>query len=98
MTLRIQKSVERELILFRLIGRIQGDQLPALRALLKADGGDQLVLDLKDVKLVDREVVRFLEQCEAEGAQLTNCSAFIREWILQERNAIRKHRIRIQQD
>ena len=49
-----------------------------------------LVLDLKEVKLVDRDAVRFLVQSEAEGASLRNCSAFIREWILQERNAMRR--------
>jgi hypothetical protein len=37
-----------------------------------------LVLDLRDVKLVDLDAVRFLEQIEAQGAKLRNCSAFIR--------------------
>jgi hypothetical protein len=40
--------------------------------------------------LVDRDTVRFLAQSEAEGVRLRNCSAFIREWILQERKAIRR--------
>ena len=91
MTLRIQKSAEPELAVFRLIGRIQGDQLPALRALLRSEGPDQnLVLDLKEVKLVDRDAVGFLAQSEAEGATLRNCPQFIREWILRERNATRR--------
>jgi anti-anti-sigma regulatory factor len=85
MTLRIQKSSERELTLFRLIGRIQGDHLPALQALMRSEGPEHnLILDLKEVKLVDRDAVRFLAQSEADGARLKNCSAFIREWISQE--------------
>jgi hypothetical protein len=48
------------------------------------------VLDLQEVKLVDQDAVRFLAKSEAEGASLRNCSAFIREWILQERNALRR--------
>jgi len=48
------------------------------------------VLDLKEVKLVDQDAVRFLAQSEAEGTRLRNCSAFIREWILQERRATRR--------
>jgi anti-anti-sigma regulatory factor len=91
MTLRIQKSTEPGLVVFRLIGRIQGDQVPALRALLRSEGRPQsLILDLKEVRLVDRDAVRFLARSEAEGASLRNCSAFIREWILQERNGMRR--------
>lgn len=85
MTLRIQKSAEPNQAIFRLIGRIQGDQLPVLRALLRTETSEQnLVLDLKEVKLIDRDAARFLAQSEAEGARLKNCSAFIREWISQE--------------
>lgn len=65
--------------------------MPALRDLLKSEApGRNLVLDLGEVKLVDRDAVRFLAQIEAEGAKLRNCSAFIQEWILQERKAMRR--------
>jgi hypothetical protein len=36
---------------------------------------------MKEVKLVDQEVVRFLLSCEAGGIRLRNCPAYIREWI-----------------
>jgi hypothetical protein len=45
------------------------------------------VLDLEQVKLVDRDAVLFLALSGALGAELRNCSAFIRKWIDQERNA-----------
>lgn len=91
MTLRIQKSAEPQQAVFRLIGRIQGDQVSELRALLKSDGPEpNLFLDLKEVKLVDRDAVRFLAEIEAEGARLRNCPQFIREWISQERAAMRR--------
>lgn len=62
-----------------------------MQALLRSEVPDHnLVLDLKEVKLVDRDAVRFLARSEADGARLRNCSAFIREWILQERNAIQR--------
>lgn len=65
--------------------------MPGLRELLRSESpGHSLVLDLEDVKLVDRDAVRFLGQIEAEGAELRNCSAFIREWILQERKAMQR--------
>ena len=91
MTLRIQRSDDGDRVVFRLTGRIQGDQLPALRALLTDEiVAHNFVLDLKEVKLVDQEAVRFLAQAEANSATLRNCSAFIREWIVQERNAMRR--------
>lgn len=65
--------------------------MPGLQELLKSEApGHNLVLDLEEVKLVDRDAVRFLAQIEAAGTTLRNCSAFIREWILQERKAMRR--------
>jgi hypothetical protein len=43
-------------------------------------------MDLQQVKLVDREVVRFLAEIEPTRANLRNCPAFIREWITREQN------------
>ena len=88
MTLRIQRSVEHELVVFILIGRIQAEQVPELIALLRSESPEQeIVIDLKSVRLIDRDAVRFLAQCEAAGAGLRNCSGFIREWISQEKHA-----------
>jgi hypothetical protein len=89
MTLRIQRSVERELVVFSLTGRIQAEQVPELLALLESESPQQeIVLDLRNVRLIDRGAVLFLAQSEAEGAELRNCSGFIREWITQEKNAM----------
>jgi hypothetical protein len=51
-----------------------------------------LVLDLKDVRLVDRDAVRFLVACETDGLRLQNCSAYIREWIVREGDGNRAKR------
>src|SRR5262249_15449674 len=84
MTLRIQRSDEHNRVVWTLIGRMQAEQLPQLEALLRSEADHNFVLDLKDIKLVDRDAVRFLAQREAEGAKLRNCSAFIRAWVSQE--------------
>ena len=87
MTLRIDISDERDRVIFTLTGRIQAEQVSELQALVKSDfPRHSLVLDLKEVKLVDRDAVRFLEETEAQGASLRNCSAFVREWISRERD------------
>jgi anti-anti-sigma regulatory factor len=91
MTLRIQRSVERRSVVFILTGRIQADQVPDLEALLKSESSEcDMVLDLKHVKLVDRDAVQFLASREAAGTELRNCSAYIREWITQEKNAMQR--------
>jgi anti-anti-sigma regulatory factor len=89
MTLRIQKSIENERVILHLAGRIRGDQVGELRTLLGSEVPG-IALDLGGVKLVDKDAIRFLAQKQAEGTRLINCSAFIREWILQEGSAMQR--------
>jgi hypothetical protein len=42
---------------------------------------DPVILDLAEVTLVEREVVRFLAACDVKGIGLRNCPGFIREWM-----------------
>jgi hypothetical protein len=58
------------------------ENLPELKTLIASERNiSGIVLDLKDVTLVDREVVHFLEQCETDEIRLKNCPAYIRDWI-----------------
>ena len=82
MALKIDRGSERGRTILRLSGRIQSEQLEQLK--MQMEGIPEVVLDLKDVKLVDRDVVRFLGVCELNGTELRHCSAYIREWILKE--------------
>jgi hypothetical protein len=70
-----------------LSGRIETPAIAELRRLfeLQTDYRD-IVLDLKDVGVVDREVMRFFLRCEADGVQLENCAAYIREWMEREKD------------
>lgn len=87
MTLKIQRLVEHERVVFTLTGRIQAVQVPELLALLRSESpAGRIALDLEQVKLVDRDAVLFLALSEAFGAELRNCSAYIRKWIDQEMN------------
>ena len=90
MTLRIHTSAEGEQVVFTLAGRIQADQVAELQTLIESGlTAHNIVLDLREVKLVDRGVVRFLAQYEAEGARLRNCPGYIRQWISQEMEVTR---------
>jgi len=69
-----------------LSGRIEAEHLPELRRLIEGEDRQRvLTLDLREVKLADRDAVSFLAQYEAAGATLENCPAYVREWIARER-------------
>lgn len=83
---RLQKSSENGRLVLTLSGRIEGELLAELGKIFESRDGDrEVVLDLKEVKLVDREVVTFLAKCEGDGIRLENCPAYVREWIARER-------------
>ena len=82
--LKITRSLNGEAV-FRLSGRMDAENLGDLEALLNAESGDEIILDLKDLTLVDLDVVRFLRHCETGSIELRNCLAHIREWLNGER-------------
>jgi len=82
--LKIQRTAN-EQIVFKLSGRIEAGDPAELKKLFELEAeGSRLVLDLKDVTLVDREAVKFLALCETDSIGLQNCPAYIREWIERE--------------
>ena len=82
--IRIETSESGDLLTFLLSGRIEKEDLEELKTLLKKNE-KTVVLDLKEIRLVDREAVRFLANFETDNARLTNCPTYIREWIRRER-------------
>ncbi len=87
MTLMINISRKGLKTAFTLIGRINAKEVVELQGLFDAvEKGKGIVLDLKEVQLVDPDGVRFLAGCEENGALLKNCPAYIREWIEKERS------------
>ena len=86
--LRLQRLTDGEAVVVTVSGRLNAENLGDLETQLQSDAeGRRIILDLKDLTLVDREAVKFLERCEADSVKLKNCPAYIREWILRERNA-----------
>jgi len=70
-------------VLFTLSGRIETtEDIEQLQQLLGAETSEeQLVLDLRDVTLVNEDAVKFLRRCEADGIKLKNCPLHVRRWI-----------------
>ena len=85
MTFRIQRSAKADVVTFTLSGWIKAEEIAELQRLFDVEGQDhRIVLDLNEVKLADRDAVRFLAGCEANGTRIENCPAYIREWMVRE--------------
>ncbi len=87
-TCKIQRQViGKDRVVLRVSGRLTGDEVHTLRALLEEDKSSALTLDLKEVRLVDVEAVKLLAIQESNGTKINNCPRYIREWIKGEREA-----------
>ena len=85
MTCRIDRRSTEQGVVLQISGRIAAEDLEVVRTAL--DRRRVVAIDLAEVELVDREAVTLLGQTEAEGIELTNCPAYIREWITKERES-----------
>ncbi len=69
-------------MIFALSGRIEEQHVTELWKLVEAETQvADVTLDLVEVRLVDREAVRFFAACEARGIKLEHCPSYVREWI-----------------
>jgi hypothetical protein len=92
--LKILRSTKNGFVSFALIGRIEGESLAELKRVIREETTDHnLVLDLKDVTLVDQAAIRFLARCETGSTVLENCPAYVRDWIAAERRRSRRRKL-----
>jgi len=83
--LKITRAANREVV-FTLSGRMDEEEVAELETVIRSEAsGRRIVLDLKDVTLVGRDAISFLERCEADGITLKNCAGYVREWIRRQR-------------
>ncbi len=83
--LRITRTENGEVVI-KLSGRMDTENMGELETLVgKEADGSRIVLDLRDLTLVDQDAVSFLKRCEADNITLKNCPAYIREWITRGR-------------
>jgi hypothetical protein len=83
MTLRIERSARERFTVFALSGRMEAEHVMELQELFDHDYRN-IILDLRDLRLADRDAVRFLKGCEGDGMTLQNCPAYVREWMDRE--------------
>ena len=85
MSFRIERSARQRFTVFALSGRMEAERVAELKELFDCDYRN-IILDLRDVRLADRDAVRFLKSCEADGMKLENCPAYVRGGIDRERD------------
>ena len=85
--LKIQRTTDRTAIVLTVSGRLDAGNVSQLCESLDAIAGGAavVVLDLSDLVLADRDVVRLLRELEAgQRIVLRNCPAYIRIWMTAE--------------
>jgi hypothetical protein len=84
---RMRKLSDGLRLVLGISGWIEGEELFELqRALVSLETRNRPIeLDLRDVQLVDQQVIAFFACLEVGGTGLRNCPPYIREWISRER-------------
>jgi hypothetical protein len=80
----IERVSEGPHTVLRLSGHIEAEHIQQLRSEI-GRGAPVNALDLDEVKLVSRDCIRFLEDCEAQGIELRHCPPYVREWIFRRK-------------
>ena len=87
MAFRIETAARGRCTVFILSGRIEKQAIAELRRLFERQTDYHgIVLDLKDVGIIDRDVMLFFVRCEADGVKLESSPAYVREWMQREKH------------
>jgi hypothetical protein len=90
--LRIERTANGQVV-FTLSGRMQTEDIEQVQQLLVVEAsGRPVMLDLRDITLVNQDAVTFLADCEAKGIEVESCPLHIRTWIDQEKRRNRRRR------
>jgi hypothetical protein len=79
--LKVQRTANGKVV-FAVSGRLEADSLGELAALLALETSTRtVILELKELVLVDRDAVGFLRTCAEKGIELRNCPHYVRIWL-----------------
>jgi predicted ester cyclase len=85
MSCRIERVANGAHVVLRVSGRVRASDLATLT---ESIGPDVESFDLREVTIVDREVVSFLVRRERQGIPCQTCPSFLREWMDAERRHV----------
>jgi hypothetical protein len=64
---------------------MEAEHVVELKELFDSDYRN-IILDLQEMRLADRNAVKFLRSCERDGMKFENCPAYVREWMNREQD------------
>lgn len=72
-----------------LVGHLTVEYLPCIQTMLEQarDRKSNLVLDLRELSLVDREAVQALKRWKEQGVVSIHCPAYVDRWVRQEQQS-----------
>ena len=83
--LRITKTTNGGVVL-KVSGQLNSQNVAEIGTLIEAEKKQsRIVLDLTDLRSVDGEAIKSLENWEADSIELKGCTGYIREWIRRQR-------------
>jgi ABC-type transporter Mla MlaB component len=88
MTLKIKRLCEQHGTRICLAGELRCSHLIDVRAEIE-QVGQPATLDLDEVDVVDLDGIRLLNEFLTRGIQVVNCSPYIREWMIHEKQTLR---------
>jgi hypothetical protein len=84
MTFKVERLAgKRRTVVLRLCGHIAAEHVGTIEELVGRES-DRVALDLSEITLVERDVVRCLARYVLRGVELRNCPPFIQEWVDKE--------------
>ena len=86
--MKIVKVSHGAAVTIRMSGDFHREHIAELKTQLE-DQRLRMILDLKDVTLVDVDVIRFLAVCQRNGIKIVHCPQYIRDWISREHESPR---------
>ena len=81
---KLERVIIGDHIVFRVSGRIEFEHVATIERAIAGENGPT-ALDLSEVTLVDRDVVRCLARLKNAGVALENCPAYVRQAIRRSR-------------
>jgi hypothetical protein len=90
--LKIQRMERDNSVVLEICGRLEAGHGAELKKLVQNERCP-VVLDLRDVRLIDRAAVEFLAMWETAGVTLRNCPGYVREWISRERERVEQGKL-----
>jgi hypothetical protein len=86
-TYRVERSVASRAVIFAVSGIVNATRAADLRSRVDRERDVKVLVDLRDVTLVERDAVPLLADVRGRGAKFVNCPKYLQLWMVAERDS-----------